>query len=80
MQGRDFKEYVRKELTHSPTKSKEQEQAHIKASQLFVELGESLAEVVPDCPDATKMVNYLTISRAWAQKAIAQNFEVENES
>lgn len=72
---RDFKEYVRRELTHSPPQSKEQGQAHAKVSQLFVEFGEKLSEVVPDSPDGTKMVNYLTIARAWAQKSVAQNFE-----
>ena len=78
---RDFKEYVRNELTHSPTNSKEQEQAHITVSQLFVEFGEALADVVPDGPDGTKMVNYLTIARAWAQKSVAQNFQgTEDES
>ena len=86
MQGkRDFKEYVRKEyvrkeLQHSPPTSQKQVDAHKRTSALFLELGEALAQVVPDGPDATKMVNYLTISRAWAQKSIAQNFEVENES
>ena len=72
---RDFKEYVKNELTHSPTTSKEQEEAHIAVSRLFVEFGEALAEVVPDGPDGTKMVNYLTIAQAWAQKSVAQNFE-----
>ena len=72
---RDFKEYVKKELTHSPPQSKEQGQAHAKVSDIFVEFGEKLAEVVPDGPDGTKMVNYLTIARAWAQKSVAQNYE-----
>lgn len=72
---RDFKEYVRNELTHSPPESKEQSEAHAKVSQLFLEFGEALAEVVPDSPDGTKMVNHLTIARAWAQKSVAQNFE-----
>ena len=72
---RDFKEYVRGELTHSPPSSKEQGQVHATVSQLFVEFGEALAEVVPDGPDGTKMVNYLTIARAWAQKSVAQNFQ-----
>jgi hypothetical protein len=72
---RDFKEYVRNELTHSPPNSFEMAQTHTKVSQLFVEFGEALAEVVPDGPDGTKMVNYLTIARAWAQKSVAQNFQ-----
>ena len=72
---RNFKEYVRGELTHSPPTSKEQGQAHAKVSKLFVEFGEALADVVPDGPDGTKMVNYLTIARAWAQKSVAQNFQ-----
>ena len=72
---RDFKEYVRNELTHSPPKSKEQGQAHAEVSELFVEFGDALADIVPDGPDATKMVNYLTMARAWAQKSVAQNFE-----
>ena len=72
---RDFKEYVRKELTHSPPASKEQVRAHAKVSQLYVEFGEALAEVVPDGPDGTKMVNHLTISRAWAQKSVAQHYK-----
>ena len=72
---RDFKEYVRNELTHSPPQSKAQGEVHAKVSELFVEFGEKLAEVVPDGPDGTKMVNYLTIARAWAQKSVAQNFE-----
>lgn len=77
MEKRDFKEYVRKELTHSPPQTPEQGQAHARVSDLFVEFGEKLAEVVPDGPDGTKMVNYLTIARAWAQKSVAQNFESE---
>ena len=72
---RDFKAYVRDELTHSPPQSKEQGQAHATVSELFLEFGEKLAEVVPDSPDGTKMVNHLTIARAWAQKSVAQNFE-----
>ena len=71
---RDFKEYVRDELTHSPPTSEKQIATHKEVSQLFINLGEALADVVPDGPDATKMVNYLTIARAWAQKSVAQNF------
>ena len=73
-QKRDFKEYVRNELTHSPPTSEEQVQSHKDTSDIFVEFGEKLADVVPDCPDATKMVNYLTLARALAQKAVAQCF------
>ena len=72
---RDFKEYVKQELTHSPPQSAEQGEAHAKVSALFLEFGEKLAEIVPDSPDATKMVNHLTISRAWAQKSVAQYFK-----
>ena len=74
MERRDFKEYVRKELTHSPPTSEAQREAHQKVSLLFLDFAEELAEFVPDCPDATKMVNHLTISRAWAQKSVAQHF------
>ena len=76
---RDFKEYVRNELTHSPPNSKAQGQAHATVSQLFVDFGEALADVVPDGPDGTKMVNYLTIARAWAQKSVAQNFQPDED-
>ena len=71
---RDFKEYVRDELTHSPPTSEKQIAVHKEVSQLFINFGEALADVVPDGPDGTKMVNHLTIARAWAQKSVAQNF------
>ena len=71
---RDFTEYVKNELTHSPPSSPEQIQAHKQVSDLFVQFGVALAKVVPDSPDGTKMVNHLTIARAWAQKSVAQNF------
>ena len=77
MEKRNFKAYVRKELTHTPPESKAQGQAHAKVSELFVEFGEKLAEVVPDGPDGTKMVNHLTIARAWAQKSVAQHFDAD---
>ena len=76
---RDFVKYVEKELTHSSPKSEVQIDLHKRVSDLFVKFGVALAEVVPDSPDATKMVNYLTISRAWAQKAVAQHFEIEED-
>ena len=71
------KAYVRQELTHSPPSCPEQVEAHKAVSDIYVEFGEVLAEVVPDCPDFTKMVNFLTLSRALAQKSIAQNFKPE---
>ena len=74
---RDFAEYVENELTHSPPSSPAQANAHKQVSDLFVQFGVALAKVVPDSPDATKMVNHLTISRAWAQKSVAQNFDEE---
>ena len=75
---RDFKQYVKDELTHNPPQSHEQGNAHRIVSDLFLELGEKLADVVPDSADATKMVNHLTISRAWAQKSVAQNFNKDD--
>ena len=74
MEGRNFEKYVKDELTHSSPSSPEQVNAHKKVSDLYVQFGVALAKIVPDCPDATKMVNHLTISRAWAQKSVAQYF------
>ena len=75
MGKRNFAAYVRDELTHSPPSSPEQVEAHQKVSELFVEFGMALARVVPDSPDGTKMVNHLTIARAWAQKSVAKHFD-----
>lgn len=73
------KDYVKKELTHSPPSNPEQINAHKQVSDLFVQFGVALAEVVPDCADFTKMVNGLTLTRALAQKAVAQNFNADTE-
>lgn len=74
-QPRNFAEYVKDELTHSPPESPEQIAAHKQVSELFVQFGVALAKVVPDSPDGTKMVNHLTIARAWAQKSVAKYFK-----
>ena len=76
-QRRNFSEYVANELRHSPPQSSEHVKVHQAVSDLFLEFGEKLSEVVPDGPDGTKMVNYLTIARAWAQKSVAQNWKPE---
>lgn len=75
----DFVEYVENELTYSRPQSGEQADVHAKVSALYLELGKKLAEIVPSSPDGTKMVNHLTISRAWAQKAVAQHWNPEFE-
>ena len=74
-QERDFKQYVKDELSHSPPTSDQHAQAHAAVSELFLEFGEKLSEVVPDGANGTKMVNFLTIARAWAQKAVAQDWK-----
>ena len=71
----NFKEYVEAELTHSPPSSAEQIEAHRKVSELFVEFGLELAEVVPGSPDGIRMVHLLTLARALAQKSVAQYFD-----
>ena len=72
----EFKQYVRNELTHSPPGSPQQINAHKQVTDLFLMFGEKLAEVVPVCDDAESMVQFLTLARALAQKAVAQNFNM----
>lgn len=76
MKRQEFKGYVRQELSHSPPESKQQVEAHKKVSDLYVEFGEKLADVVPGSENGRQMVAFLTMSRAWAQKAVAQDFKV----
>ena len=53
MTQEQFVEYTNNELTHSPPTSAEHAQVHAKVSDLFVEFGEKLAEIVLPSPDGT---------------------------
>ena len=72
----ELKDFTRREMTHSPPSSETQGKVHKKVSDIFLAFGDDLADVVPDCDDARKMVNFLTLARALAQKAVAQNFNL----
>ena len=72
---KNFREYVEKELTYFGPSSEEQIEAHKEVSDLFVEFGGKLAEIVPGSPDGIRMVHLLTLARALAQKSVAQYFD-----